>query len=583
MTTPTERNVNKSNSDWPVRARAQWEHLQAKADSRVWLSVASAEQFNEQVAALEKRRLVGEALPLLGQTFAAKDNIDATGFPTTAGCPAYAYSPADDATVVARLKAAGAILLGKTALDQFATGLVGTRSPQGPCPNALNPEFISGGSSSGSAMAVARGETDFSLGTDTAGSGRVPAALNGLIGYKPTCGTLSTRGLVPACRSLDCVSIFAKTATHAARIASVARGFDAQDAYSRAYAAKFDKWSNGAFRFGVPQESQLQFFGDSDAAGLFAEAVAKLKSIGGEAVAIDYAPFAVTTALLYQGPWVAERYAAVGEWIESHAEACDPTVAKIILGGKTKSAVDAFRAMYQLKALQRTTAAIWNQCDCLVVPTANALYRISEVVANPVELNSRLGYYNNFVNLLDLAAVVVPTGFWPSGVSFGVNLIGPAFSDDALLNLAGRCQGEASWTATTGDTVRLAVVGAHLRGQPLHHQLTTLRAEFISQTTTAPRYRLHALVGTVPAKPGLVRVPEGGSTIELEVFALNPDGFGRFVGAVPPPLCIGSVELADGSWVKGFLCEPMGLQGAPDISHFGGWRAYLAAGAKVKS
>ncbi len=426
-------------------------------------------------------------------------------------------------------------------------------------------------------MAVARGEVDFALGTDTAGSGRVPAALNGLIGYKPTLGTLSARGVVPACRSLDCVAIFSKTATAVTRITAVTRWFDAQDAYARQYAMKPGGPKSGAFRFGVPQESQLQFFGDPHAPELFAEAVAKLKSLGGECVRIDYQPFAETAALLYQGPWVAERYAAVGEWIETHRDDCDPTVARIILEGKTKTATDVYRAMYKLKALQRAAASVWNQCDCLVVPTVPALYRISEVVANPVELNSRLGTYNNFVNLLDLAAVAVPTGFWPAGVSFGVNLIGPAFTDDALLNLAGRCLGETSVAPASSDAIRIAVVGAHLRGQPLHHQLTSLNAEFVAQTKTSPCYRLHALPGTVPPKPGLARVADNGSAIELEVFALSPEGFGRFVGAVPPPLCIGSVELVDGSWVKGISCEPLALQGAPDISRFGGWRAYLAS------
>jgi allophanate hydrolase len=575
-------NTAKSNTDWSVHARSQWEKLQT-ADPRAWISVATAEHFNEQIAALEKRRAAGEALPLLGKTFAAKDNIDAAGFPTTAGCPAYSYMPHEDAAVVARLKAAGAILLGKTALDQFATGLVGTRSPHGPCPNALNPEFISGGSSSGSAVAVARGEADFSLGTDTAGSGRVPAALNGLIGYKPTCGVLSARGVVPACRSLDCVSIFAKTASDAGRIACVARGFDTQDAYSRPYTAKSLGRTGNTFRFGIPQANQLEFFGDAEAAELFAKAVAKLKSIGGEAVEIDYGPFAETAALLYQGPWVAERYASVGEWIESHRDACDPTVASIILGGKAKNATETFRAMYRLKTLQHTCVAIWKECDCLVVPTIGSAYRIAEVQANPVELNTRLGFYNNFVNLLDLAAVTVPTGFWSSGISFGINLIGPAFTDNALLNLAARCLGELPATTIPSDTIRLAVVGAHLRGQPLHHQLISLNAEFVAQTTTAPRYRLHALAGTVPAKPGLARVLQNGAKIEVEVYALDADAFGRFVAAVPPPLCIGSVELADGSWVKGFLCEPVGLQGTPDISHLGGWRAYLAGGATSKS
>ncbi|EEF63414.1 allophanate hydrolase [Pedosphaera parvula] len=567
-------NDNTSANDWSKRVHEKWQSLQASADGRVWICMTSAAQLENQLTALEKRRLVGEKLPLLGLTFAAKDNIDALGFPTTAGCPAYSYQPAENASVVQNLEAAGAVILGKTAMDQFATGLVGVRSPQGPCPNAFNPEYISGGSSSGSAVAVARGQVDFSLGTDTAGSGRVPAAFNGLIGYKPTLGIISGYGVVPACRSLDTVSIFSKSVSMAALVAAVARRFDPRDAYSRHCSGKPIGSASGGFKFGVPSEKQLEFFGDAEAPKLFAAAVQHLESIGGEKVSIDYGPLAEAASLLYQGPWVAERFAAVGEWIEANSDACDPTVAKIILGAKNKSALETFRAMYRLKDLQQVAAKLWSQCDFLMVPTAPASYRIAEVLASPIELNTRLGYYNNFVNLLDLAAVAVPTGFWSSGVSFGVNLIGPAFTDDALLHFASRYMNEQPPVATNDERISLAVVGAHLRGQPLHHQLTTLNAEFVKQTTTAPSYRLHALPGTVPPKPGLERVSDGGSAIELEVYRLNPDAFGNFVGNVPPPLCIGSVELADKTWVKGFLCESVALQGALDISRFGGWRAY---------
>lgn len=376
-------------------------------------------------------------LPLYGIPFAIKDNIDLAGIPTTAACPDYAYTPEKSATVVQKLIAAGAIPVGKTNLDQFATGLVGARSPYGAGRNAFNPDYISGGSSAGSAVSVALGLASFSLGTDTAGSGRVPAAFNNLVGHKPTCGLLSTSGVVPACRTLDCVSIFAQDATDAEAVLSVAQGFDADDPYSRR-AAPVAKTLGSSFTFGVPRDDQLEFFGNPETPGLFRDAVARLQALGGNPVTIDFAPFLETARLLYEGPWVAERYAAIREFIENKPEALFPVTRQIISGATKFSAADTYAALYRLKALQRRNEAAWECMDVLLMPTAGTIYTVTEVEADPVRTNSNLGYYTNFMNLLDLSAIAVPAGFQANGLPFGVTLCAPAFSDALLLNL-GAC------------------------------------------------------------------------------------------------------------------------------------------------
>jgi allophanate hydrolase len=498
--------------------------------------------------------------PLQGLTYAIKDNIDFAGILTTAGCPAYAYTPEKCADVVERLNAAGAVAKGKTNMDQFATGLVGVRSPYGACSSVFHPEYVSGGSSSGSAVAVAKALVDFSLGTDTAGSGRVPAAFNNIIGVKPTRGLLSMNGVVPACLSLDCVSIFARDL----RVAELAL----RSAAVRT-PAPAASWSlNGSFRFGVPSPEQLEFFGDDEADALFGKRVADLIAAGGTPVQIDYAPFLETARLLYSGPWVAERYAAVGEFIETHADATHPVVRDIILAAKKYSAVDTFRAMYRLEQLRAATAPTWQRVDVMLLPTTGTIYKIADVEADPVRLNTNLGYYTNFVNLLDLAALAIPAGFRASnGLPFGVTLIGPANSDLSLLAVAARL-----------ERIKVAVVGAHLEGQPLHYQLRERGATLVSRTKTAPHYRLYALANTTPPKPGLVREPGfAGPGIEVEVWSLPAAHFGSFVAMIPAPLGIGSLELADGSTVKGFICEPAGLAEAADITAFGGWKKYRAS------
>lgn len=508
-------------------------------------------------------------LPLYGMPFAVKDNIDVFGADTTAGCPAYAYTPGESAEVVRRLEAAGAIAIAKTNLDQFATGLVGTRSPYGTPRNLWDARRVPGGSSSGSAAVVASGAVPFALGTDTAGSGRVPAAFAGIVGVKPTRGLLSGRGVVPAVRSVDCVSLFALSVADGWDVLEVAAGFDPTDAFSR----RPERGPRPRGRIGLARGIPI----DVDLDGL------------GEVVEVDPVPFFEAGALLYGGPYVAERVAAVGAFIDAHLEDVDVTVAQIIRGGRRWSASDAAEGDYLLRALRRRIEPVWDQIDVLVLPTAPTPPTLAEVAADPVGTNAALGLYTTFANLLDLCAVAVPVGV-AEGLPSGVQVLAPAWADATAAGVAdqihdrnGGLQGKTGdrrngspWAPRRADaTVELAVVGAHLRGQPLHHQLLDLGAQWVCLTTTRACYRLYALPGSTPPKPGLVRTDEGGGPIEVEVYRLDFEAFGRFVAAVPPPLCIGTVLLERGS-VAGFLCEPAAVAAATDITACGGWRAYLA-------
>ncbi len=568
--------------------------VQGRADRaeerHVWISRLSRAEVAGYVAALARHS--ADSLPLYGVPFVIKDNIDLADVATTAGCPAYAYTPTHSATVVAKLIAAGAIPLGKTNLDQFATGLVGVRSPYGACRNSFDGRYISGGSSSGSAVAVATGLASFALGTDTAGSGRVPAAFNNLVGLKPSIGRLSAHGVVPACRSLDCVSIFALTAEDAAAVLGAAEGFDAADAYSR----RLGHAPIPALRFGVPRAEQLQFFGDEDYAALFAAAGKRLESLGGTRVELDFAPFLEAARLLYEGPWVAERYAAVGAFLEQHPEALHAVTRQIVSGGKAPAGYAAFQAQYRLQELRRASESAWSQVDLILTPTAGTIYRIADVEAEPLRLNATLGYYTNFVNLFDLAAVAVPTGFRTDGLPFGVTLVGPVATERALLAIAGRLQRDSVQTVGATGTplaavtaasptlapayLPLAVCGAHMTGLPLNIQLLERGAYLLRRTTTAPAYRFYALSGGPPYRPGLIRVGSGGAAIEVEVWAVPAEHLGSFVAGIPAPLGIGKLELADGSRVPGFICEGYGVEGATDITHFGGWRPFLAQAAQ---
>jgi len=539
------------------------------------------------------------SLPLYGVPFALKDNIDLAHVPTTAGCPEFAYTPTQSAFLVQQLLAAGAVPLGKTNLDQFATGLNGTRSPYGACQNAFNPAFISGGSSSGSAVSVAKGCVAFSLGTDTAGSGRVPASFNHLIGLKPSLGLLSGSGVVPACRSVDTVSIFALTAADAQAVLAVAAVCDPADPFSRAAQPFGVDFSGGPFRFGVPRTTDLVFFGNSAAAQLFDDSVQRLQALGGTAVEIDLTPFLEAARLLYEGPGVAERYVAIRDFIDQHPAAVFPPVRSIIEGGRQKTAADAYAAAYRLKALKRQCDAVWQQVDCLLTPTAGTVYRIDEMQADPIRLNSNLGYYTNFMNLLDYAAVAVPAGLQAqgpaTGLPWGVTLAAPAFQDVPLLRLADRFHraqpltigatstalartpaiGALPQGALSAGTVKVAVCGAHLSGLPLNWQLTQRGARLLGAVASAAEYRFFALAGGPVQRPGMVRVNEGGAAIAMEVWEMPAQHFGSFVDGIPAPLGIGKVKLADGSWVSGFVCEPVGTEGATDITHLGSWRAWL--------
>lgn len=544
---------------------------------QTWITRPCPDQLRLAATHIDARVKAGEFLPLAGVPFAVKDNIDVADFPTTAGCPAFAYTPLRNAFVVERLLKAGALFVGKTNLDQFATGLVGTRSPYGAPQCVFNRNYVSGGSSSGSAVATAAQLVSFALGTDTAGSGRVPAAFNNLLGLKPTKGRWSTQGLVPACRSLDCITVFAHNAADVRLVDDVVAGFDANDPFSRRFASV-----PSGERIGIPLPHQREFFGDNEAAWLYDKSIARLKQQGRVVSEIDISSLLETANLLYSGPWVAERTAAVGDFLLSNPEAIERTVLGILQAGLQVSGVDAFRGYYRLAELARAAEAIWVDVDILALPTAPTIYRIGELDAAPLALNSNLGRYTNFVNLLDMAAIAVPAGFRKNGTGFGITFVAPAWTDLALIDQAEKWCADMPWAVPEldlegrMDMVELAVVGAHLKDMSLHWQLASRDAEFIEATTTAPTYRLFAMANTNPPKPALFHAADG-APIAVELYRLSAEAFGSFVAEVPSPLAIGSVELIDGRFVKGFVAEPRAKEGALDITEFGGWRDYIAS------
>lgn len=566
--------------------RAQREAL-STGDS-AWIAIASEAQIRAQLETLLPRyRDNPQALPLFGIPFAVKDNIDVAGWPTTAACPAFAYIAERDATAVARLKAAGAIVLGKTNLDQFATGLVGTRSPWGEVENSFDPAYVSGGSSSGSASAVARGLVPFALGTDTAGSGRVPAGFNNIVGLKPTKGWLPATGVVPACRLNDTLSVFALTVEDAWTIATLAGGYDAQDAYSRSNPATAPAAMPVAPVLAIPD--RMTFFDDAQAERAWQVALEQLQAAGATLKPVDFTPFSRLADQLYQGPWVAERTAAVGKML-SHPGEMDPTVWQIVSAGERFSAVEAFQAEYLRAGLARQIADVLAGVDGLVVPTSPTIRTREEMQREPIRYNSQFGTYTNFTNLADLSALALPAPFRADGLPAGITLLAPAWHDRALADFGLRWQRQLAlplgatgqpFTAQSrelppsGEHVRVAVVGAHLRGMPLNFQLTTRRAVFVEATETAARYRLYALANTQPPKPGIAR-RESGAAIQVELWDIPLARFGAFVAEIPAPLGIGSLELSDGRWVKGFICEPAALADATDITDFKGWRNWIA-------
>lgn len=527
--------------------------------------------------------------PLHGVPFAVKDNIDVEGLPTTAACPEFRYVARRTAPAVQKLLDAGAVLVGKTNLDQFATGLVGTRSPYGIPQNPFDAAYIPGGSSSGSAVAVAAGLVSFALGTDTAGSGRVPAAMNNVVGIKPTRGVISTRGVVPACRAQDCVSVFTGDVADGMLVLRLMAGPDPEDVYSRPSAHDWDPTplAHGRFRFGVPAPDQLVFH-DSDTAARYHAAAQQLSDLGGHRVEIDFAPFAAAARMLYGSALVAQRLEAAGEVYAQSPAALHPAVAEILERASSHGALDVHRAAARLHALWRESLATWRAVHLLLLPTIPGPLTVERALADPMHGNAALGVYTNFVNLLDLCAVAVPAGFGADGVPRGVSLVAPAGEDGLALGVASAlhpllCTRRGATSDLLGSmpelrkpAVRIAVAGAHMEGMPLNHQLLEVGARLLERTATAPRYRLFALA-TTPPKPGLVRVAEGepGHAVEVETWALSSGALGQFVAALPPPMCIGRVELANGEHVIGFLVEPHAARGARDISALGGWRRYL--------
>ncbi len=558
-------------------------------DQAIWITLAPADTLLVRADTLAGDPTALARLPLFGIPFAVKDNIDVAGLPTTAACPDFAYIPTQNATCVQRLLDAGAILIGKTNMDQFATGLVGTRSPYGAPSCVFDASRVSGGSSSGSAVAVARGQVCFALGTDTAGSGRVPAAFNSIVGLKPTRGIISAAGVVPACQTLDCVSIFANSATDAQNVLAILATVDAADPLSR---ADTPRALPARPRIGVLAAAD-RAFGDSAYAKAYANTIAQTRAAGYAVSDIPYAAFAETAALLYAGPYLAERFAAIGKFIEQNPTAIDASVRQIIMSGRDIPAHSLFSATIRLATLRQHINAAIADIDVLLLPTAPYLPTKAAIAADPIGANARLGAWTNFVNLADLAAIAVPASFTPSGLPFGVTLLAPAFTDSALADLGGTLQhlygaGVGITRAPPvsphpgpppgppGPHMTIVVAGAHLTGMPLNPQLLALGAILKTATTTAPNYCLYALAGTVPAKPGLVRVAPGrGAAIAVEIWEMSPQAFAQFVAAIPAPLGIGKVDLADGAHLPGFICEPIALAGATDITQFGGWRAYI--------
>ena len=575
----------------PARTVARsFQRIRDHNDPAVFISLRDEQQALAEAEALSAK---DPALrPLYGVPVAVKDNIDALGMRTTAACPAFAYSPAQDATAVARLRAAGAIIIGKTNLDQFATGLVGVRSPYGIPNNPMRGDLIPGGSSSGSAVAVSAGLVPLALGTDTAGSGRVPAMLNNIVGLKPSLGLISTAGLVPACRTLDCISVFSLTVDDAMTALGVMAGPDGADPFSRDRPLAAMTGFPPALRLGVPRQGQLIFFGDKAAEQAYGDAIARWTALGASLVEFDLEPLYETARLLYEGPWVAERYLVIRDLLASSPEAIHPVTREITIAGARLSAADTFAALYRLQALRKISERAFADIDALVLPTAPTAYSTAQVLANPVELNSRLGTYTNFVNLLDLCGLAVPAAIRHDDIPFGITLLAPAGHDAQLASIGRVFHADTGLTMgarnlaqppladlrpdARGDEIAIAVVGAHLSGMVLNGELKALGGRLLEAASTAPDYKLYALA-TTPPKPGMLRVAAGtGSSVAVEVWALSAAAFGKFVAAIPPPLSIGTVRLADGRGVKGFIVEPADIDGARDISAYGGWRAFMA-------
>jgi allophanate hydrolase len=587
--------AHRAGSITPAQTIARsYQRIRDHNDPAVFISLRDEKDALAEAEALTKKDAA--KLPLYGVPVAVKDNIDALGMPTTAACPAFSYMPSHDSTAVAKLRAAGAIIIGKTNLDQFATGLVGVRSPYGIPINPIRSDLIPGGSSSGSAIAVAAGLVPLALGTDTAGSGRVPAMLNNIVGLKPSLGLISTAGMVPACRTLDCISVFSLTVDDAMAALSVMAGPDGADPFSRNRPLSEMTIFPTNLRLGIPRNGQLIFFGDKNSEKAYSEALKRWTSLGATLVEFDLEPFYETARLLYEGPWVAERYLVIRNLLASSPDSIHPVTREITAAGARLTAADTFAALYRLQALRRTAERAFAHLDAIVLPTAPTAYTTAQVLANPIELNSRLGTYTNFVNLLDLCGLALPAAMRTDGIPFGITLLAPAghdaqlasigraFHADTKLSIGAKSLAQlplAALPTAKGGEIPIAVVGAHLSGMALNGELKALDGRLIEEALTAPDYKLYAL-DTTPPKPGMLRVESGkGHQIKLELWSLSAAAFGKFVAAVPPPLSIGTIRLADGRDVKGFIVEPAAINGARDISSFGGWRAFMAEKAVV--
>jgi allophanate hydrolase len=546
------------------------ERIAAADNPNVWIHLLSDAELEPYIKNLEQSD--PSDLPLYGIPFAIKDNIDLVGVPTTAACPAYSYTPEYSALVVEQLVEAGAIPIGKTNLDQFATGLVGVRTPYGAPRNPYAPDRVPGGSSCGSAVALSEGLVSFSLGTDTAGSGRVPAAFNKLWGVKPSKGRLSNSGLVPACRTLDCISIFALNAADSQAVLKVAEGYDVEDAYSL---ETFDSPLLSSKVIGIPQAEQLMFFGDAGYEAAWVNAVADLEAKGWDIVEIDFEPFLKAARLLYEGPWVSERTAVLKDFLESNADDFFPATRTIVGGGLSNTACDAFFAAYKLADLKRESEAVWEGLAAIVTPTAGGFPTLAELEADPIGPNSKLGYYTNFMNLLDLCAVATPAGETESGLPFGITWIAGRDTDRALIQIAA----EGPSALKDEESLSVLLFGAHMKGLPLNTQVQDLGGEFIGEVQTAPLYKMIYLPEPAPHRPGIIRVGEGGVSIAAEEWTFPKASLGELLSTIQQPLGLGQLELTDGRKVHGFLCEAAAAgAGAKDISATGGWRQFLTRG-----
>ncbi|BBN59061.1 allophanate hydrolase [Hydrogenovibrio marinus] len=565
------------------------EKAESYEDHNIFIHLLSDEELEPYLTRLEA--CDPSSHPLWGIPFVIKDNIDLAGVPTTAACPEYAYVPEASATVAQLLVDAGAIPLGKANMDQFATGLVGTRSPYGVCHNAFDFNMISGGSSSGSAVSVALNLCSFSLGTDTAGSGRVPAAFNNLIGLKPSKGLLSTKGVVPAVRSQDVVSVFALNSQDAYEVFEVAAQADAEDEFSRKEMDLMPPAWGARPVLGIPSSETISFAGDEQAEKHFYDSIAELKKQGYEVKEINFQPWLDTAKLLYEGAWVAERYVAIEAFMEEFENVMDPSVGAIIAGARKLSAADAYKGSYALQKAQALTASLWQDIDCMLTPTTPTIYSIEQMQSDPIKLNSVLGTYTNFMNLLDYAALAMPTGFREDGLPIGLTMFAPAGTDRLLMKLADKLHGHFVPTSGAKETpvttthseffanphaIPLAVVGAHLTGFPLNGQLIERGAKLLQTTKTAPKYNFYELSERPILKPGLVKNEAAGVSIEVEVWAMPKQHLGSFLALIPSPLGLGKVELINGTQVVGFVCEPYGIEGAKSISLTGGWRNWMA-------